>query len=164
MESKVERRRIYIKMNYDRKNIKMQKKYSHHMLLLVVPSIAIALIIIGMVFVPTMNHSAAAQLSQQQGQNANISLATISEAARNLAHKLGINSTEVSLKPGQNMSELAKKLAPGSSLANFQEQLKGLGQQLGLNGTLLSQLRQQLPAVNITEAAQKLEQISGYIP
>jgi len=31
-------------------------------------------------------------------------------------------------------------LASGSSLANFQEQLKGLGQQLGLNGTLLSQL------------------------
>jgi hypothetical protein len=62
------------------------------------------------------------------------------------------------------MSELAKKLAPGSSLANFQEQLKGLGQQLGLNGTLLSQLRQQLPAVNITEVGQKLEQISSNIP
>jgi hypothetical protein len=148
-------------MNYDKKDVEMQK-YSHRLLLLV-PSIAIALIIIGMIVVPIMNHSAAAQLSQQR-QNANISLATISEAARNLAHKLGINSTEVSLKPGQNMSELAKKLAPGSSLANFQEQLKGLGQQLGLNGTLLSQLRQQLPAVNITEAAQKLEQISGYIP
>jgi ABC-type bacteriocin/lantibiotic exporter with double-glycine peptidase domain len=148
-------------MNYDKKDIEMQK-YSHRLLLLV-PSIAIVLIIIGMIVVPIMNHSAAAQLSQQR-QNANISLATISEAARNLAHKLGINSTEVSLKPGQNMSELAKQLAPGSSLANFQEQLKGLGQQLGLNGTLLSQLRQQLPAVNITEAAQKLEQISGYIP
>ena len=39
------------------------------------------------------------------------------------------------------MSELAQKLAPGGSLANFQEQLKGLGQQIGLNGTLLSQLR-----------------------
>jgi hypothetical protein len=152
-------------MNYDRKNIKMQKKYSHHILLLVVPSIAIALIIIvGMIFVPTMNHSAAAQLSQQQqGQNANISLATISEAARNLAQKLGINSTEVS-KPRQNMSDLSQKLAPGGSLANFQEQLKGLGQQLGLNGTLLSQLRQQLPAVNITEVGQKLEQISSNIP
>ena len=112
-----------------------------------------------------MNQSAAAQLSQQQQrQNANISLATISEAPRNLAHKLGINSTEVSIKPGQNMSELAQKLAPGGSLANFQEQLKGLGQQLGLNGTLLSQLRQQLPAVNITQLAQKLDQISGYIP
>ena len=61
------------------------------------------------------------------------------------------------------MSELAQKLAPGGSLANFQEQLKGLGQQLGLNGTLLSQLRQQLPAVNITHLAQKLDQISGYI-
>jgi len=151
-------------MNYDKKNIKMQK-YSHHLLLLV-PSIAIALIIIGMIFVPTVNQSAAAQLSQQQQrQNANISLATISEAARNLAHKLGINSTEVSIKPGQNISsELAQKLAPGGSLAKFQEQLKGLGQQLGLNGTLLSQLRQQLPAVNITQLAQKLDQISGYIP
>jgi uncharacterized protein YidB (DUF937 family) len=148
-------------MNYDKKDIEMQK-YSHRLLLLV-PSIAIALIIIGMIFVPIMNHSAAAQLSQQR-QNANISLATISEAARNLAHKLGINSTEVSLKPGQNISELAKKLVPGSSLANFQEQLKGLGQQLGLNGTLLSQLRQQLPAVNITEVGQKLEQISSNIP
>jgi uncharacterized protein YidB (DUF937 family) len=148
-------------MNYHKKDIEMQK-YSRPLLLLV-PSIAIALIIIGMIFVPIMNHSAAAQLSQQR-QNANISLATISEAARNLAHKLGINSTEVSLKPGQNMSELAKKLAPGSSLANFQEQLKGLGQQLGLNGTLLSQLRQQLPAVNITEVGQKLEQISSNIP
>ena len=51
-------------MNYDKKNIKMQK-YSHHLLLLV-PSIAIALIIIGMIFVPTVNQSAAAQLSQQQ--------------------------------------------------------------------------------------------------
>jgi len=147
-------------MNYDKKNIKMQK-YSHHLLLLV-PSIAIALIIIGMIFVPTVNQSAAAQLSQQQQrQNANISLATISEAARNLAHKLGINSTEVSIKPGQNISS---ELAPGGSLAKFQEQLKGLGQQLGLNGTLLSQLRQQLPAVNITQLAQKLDQISGYIP
>jgi hypothetical protein len=154
----------YIKMNYDRKNIKMQKKYSHHILLLVVPSIAIALIIIDMVFVPTMNHSAAAQLSQQRpGQNANISLPTISEAARSLAQKLGINSTEVS-KPGQNMSDLSQKLAPGGSLANFQEQLKGLGQQLGLNGTLLSQLRQQLPDVNTTQLAQKLDQASAIIP
>jgi uncharacterized protein YidB (DUF937 family) len=149
-------------MNYDKKDTEMQK-YSRPLLLLV-PSIAIALIIIGMIFVPTMNLSASAQLSQQQPQNANISLGSISQAVKNLAQKLGVNSTEVSLKPGQNMSELAKKLAPGSSLANFQEQLKGLGQQLGLNGTLLSQLRQQLPAVNITEAAQKLEQISGYIP
>jgi hypothetical protein len=92
-----------------------------------------------MIFAPTVNHSAAAQLSQQQQQpqnGNNITLAT----------------------------ELAKKLAPGSSLANFQEQLKGLGQQLGLNGTLLSQLRQQLPAVNITEVGQKLEQISSNIP
>jgi hypothetical protein len=62
------------------------------------------------------------------------------------------------------MSELAKKLAPGSSLANFQEQLKVLGQQLGQNGTLLSQLRQQLPAVNITQLAQKLDQASAIIP
>ena len=152
-------------MNCAKKDIKMHKN-SRHLLLLVVPSIAIALIIIGgMIFVPTMNQNAAAQLSQQQQrQNANISLATISQAVRNLAQKLGVNSTEVSLKPGHNMSELAKKLAPGSSLANFQEQLKGLGQQLGLNGTLLSQLRQQLPAVNITQAAQKLDQISSVIP
>jgi len=149
-------------MNYHKKDIEMQK-YSHRLLLLV-PSIAIALIIIGMIFVPIMNHSAAAQLSQQQSQNANISLGTISQSVRNLAQKLRVNSTEVSLKPGQNMSELAKKLAPGSSLANFQEQLKGLGQQLGLNGTLLSQLRQQLPAVNITEVGKKLEQISSNIP
>ena len=117
-----------------------------------------------MIFVPIMNHSAAAQLSQQHSQNANISLGTISQSVRNLAQKLRVNSTEVSLKPGQNMSELAKKLAPGSSLANFQEQLKGLGQQLGLNGTLLSQLRQQLPAVNITQLAQKLDQASAIIP
>ena len=149
-------------MNYDKKNIKMQKS-SHHPLFLLLFPIVIALIIIGMIFVPIVNHSAAAQLSQQR-QNANISLAGISEAARTLAQKLGINSTEVSLKPGQNMSELAQKLAPGSSLANFQEQLKGLGQQLGLNGTLLSQLRQQLPAINIAQLAQKLDQISGYIP
>ncbi|MFL6331144.1 MAG: hypothetical protein ACJ705_09030, partial [Nitrososphaeraceae archaeon] len=96
-------------MNYHKKNIEMQK-YSRPLLLLV-PSIAIALIIIGMIFVPIMNHSAAAQLSQQQSQNANISLGTISQGVRNLAQKLGVNSTEVSLKPGQNMSELAKKLA-----------------------------------------------------
>ena len=62
------------------------------------------------------------------------------------------------------MSELAQKLAPGGSLANFQEQLKGLGLQVGLNGTLLSQLRQQLAAVNITQLVQKLDRISGYIP
>jgi len=62
------------------------------------------------------------------------------------------------------MSELAQKLTPGGSLANFQEQLKGLGLQVGLNGTLLSQLRQQLAAVNITQLVQKLDRISGYIP
>ena len=78
-----------------------------------------------MVFVPIVNQSAVAQLSSSQNQNANISIATISEAARNLAQKLGINSTEVSIKPGQKMSELTQKLAPGGSLANFQEQLKG---------------------------------------
>jgi uncharacterized protein YidB (DUF937 family) len=147
-------------MNCDKKNIKMQKNIHHRLQLVVVPSIAIALIIIGgMILVPTMNQNAAAQLSQQQqSQNANVSLATISQAVRNLAQKLGVNSTEVSLKPGQNLSEIAKKLAPGTSLANFQEQLKGLGQHLGLNGTLLTQLRQQLPAVNITQVAQKLDQ------
>src|SRR3954447_17391152 len=132
-----------MKMNYNKENIKMQKKYSHHMLQLLVPSIAIALIIVvGIVFVPTVvvNQSAAAQSSssqqlpqqQQQNQNTNISLATSSEAARNLAQKSGINSTQV-----QNASDLNQKLAPGGSLAKFQEQLKGLGQQLGLNGTIV---------------------------
>jgi hypothetical protein len=62
------------------------------------------------------------------------------------------------------MYELAKKLAPGSSLANFQEQLKVLGQQLGQNGTLLSQLRQQISAVNIAGLGQKLDQPSAFIP
>jgi hypothetical protein len=62
------------------------------------------------------------------------------------------------------MSDLSQKLAPGGSLANFQEQLKGLGQQLGLNGTLLSQLGQQLPSINIPQLAQKLDQASAFIP
>ena len=32
---------------------------------------------------------------------------------------------------------LNQKLTPGGGLAKFQEQLKGLGQQLGLNGTIV---------------------------
>jgi len=162
-------------MNYNKENIKMQKKYSHHMLLLLVPSIAIALIIVvGIVFVPNVVviQSAAAQSSssqqlpqqQQQNQNTNISLATSSEAARNLAQKSGINSTEVSTKPVQNASELTQKLAPGGSLANFQGQLNGLGQQLGINGTILSQLKQQISSVNPTQLAQQLDQALDYIP
>jgi len=256
-------------MNYNKENIKMQKKYSHHMLLLLVPSIAIALIIVVgivfvpnvvviqsaaaqpsssqqlpqkqqqnpntnislatsseaarnlaqksginstqiqnasdlnqklapggslanfqeqlkglgqqlglngtiVVFVPTANQSAAApssssqqlpqQQQQQQNQNNNISLATSSEAARNLAQKSGINSTEVSTKPVQNASELTQKLAPGGSLANFQGQLNGLGQQLGINGTILSQLKQQISSVNPTQLAQQLDQALDYIP
>jgi cytoskeletal protein RodZ len=164
-----------MKMNYNKENIKMQKKYSHHMLLLLVPSIAIALIIVvGIVFVPNVVviQSAAAQSSssqqlpqqQQQNQNNNISLATSSEAARNLAQKSGINSTEVSTKPVQNASELTQKLAPGGSLANFQGQLNGLGQQLGINGTILSQLKQQISSVNPTQLAQQLDQALDYIP
>ena len=116
-----------------------------------------------LVFVPTVNQSAIAQLSSSRNQNANISIATISEAARKLAQKLGINSTEVSINPDK-ICELTQKLTPGGSLANFQEQLKGLGQQLGLNGTLQSQLGQQLSAVNITQLAQKLNQALDYIP
>ena len=164
-----------MKMNYNKENIKMQKKYSHHMLLLLVPSIAIALIIVvGIVFVPNVVviQSAAAQSSssqqlpqqQQQNQNTNISLATSSEAARNLAQKSGINSTEVSTKPVQNASELTQKLAPGGSLANFQGQLNGLGQQLGINGTILSQIKQQISSVNPTQLAQQLDQALDYIP
>jgi len=164
-----------MKMNYNKENIKMQKKYSHHMLLLLVPSIAIALIIVvGIVFVPNVVviQSAAAQSSssqqlpqqQQQNQNNNISLATSSEAARNLAQKSGINSTEVSTKPVQNASELTQKLAPGGGLANFQGQLNGLGQQLGINGTILSQLKQQISSVNPTQLAQQLDQALDYIP
>jgi type II secretory pathway component PulK len=164
-----------MKMNYNKENIKMQKKFSHHMLLLLVPSIAIALIIVvGIVFVPTVvvNQSAAAQSSssqqlpqqQQQNQNTNISLATSSEAARNLAQKSGINSTEVSTKPVQNATELTQKLAPGGSLANFQGQLNGLGQQLGINGTILSQLKQQISSVNPSQLAQQLNQALDYIP
>jgi hypothetical protein len=122
------------------------------------------------VFVPTANQSAAAQssssqqLPQQQNQNTNISLATSSEAARNLAQKSGINSTQVSTKPVQNASELTQKLAPGGSLANFQGQLNGLGQQLGINGTILSQLKQQISSVNPTQLAQQLNQALDYIP
>ena len=124
------------------------------------------------VFVPTANQSAAAQSSssqqlpqqQQQNQNNNISLATSSEAARNLAQKSGINSTEVSTKPVQNASELTQKLAPGGSLAKFQGQLNGLGQQLGINGTILSQLKQQISSVNPTQLAQQLDQALDYIP
>jgi len=163
-----------MKMNYNKENIKMQKKYTHHMLLLLVPSIAIALIIVvGIVFVPTVIviQTAAAQSSssqqlpqQQQNQNTNISFATSSEAARNLAQKSGINSTEVSAKPVQNASELTQKLAPGGGLANFQGQLNGLGQQLGLNGTILSQLKQQISSVNPTQLAQQLNQALDYIP
>jgi hypothetical protein len=125
------------------------------------------------VFVPTANQSAAAQSSssqqlpqqqQQQNQNTNISLATSSEAAINLAQKSGINSTEVSTKPVQNATELTQKLAPGGSLANFQGQLNGLGQQLGINGTILSQLKQQISSVNPTQLAQQLNQALDYIP
>ena len=123
------------------------------------------------VFVPTANQSAAAPSSssqqlpqQQQNQNNNISLATSSEAARNLAQKSGINSTEVSTKPVQNASELTQKLAPGGGLANFQGQLNGLGQQLGINGTILSQLKQQISSVNPTQLAQQLDQALDYIP
>jgi len=126
------------------------------------------------VFVPTANQSAAApssssqqlpqQQQQQQNQNNNISLATSSEAARNLAQKSGINSTEVSTKPVQNASELTQKLAPGGSLAKFQGQLNGLGQQLGINGTILSQLKQQISSVNPTQLAQQLDQALDYIP
>src|SRR3954469_7703325 len=164
-----------MKMNYNKENFKMQKKYTHHMLQLLVPSIAIALIIVvGIVFVPTVvvNQSAAAQSSssqqlpqqQQQNQNTNISLATSSEAARNLAQKSGINSTQVSTKPVQNASDLNQKLAPGGGLANFQGQLNGLGQQLGINGTILSQLKQQISSVNPTQLAQQLNQALDYIP
>jgi hypothetical protein len=124
------------------------------------------------VFVPTANQSASAPSSlsqqlpqqQQQDQNNNISLATSSEAARNLAQKSGINSTEVSTKPVQNASELTQKLAPGGSLAKFQGQLNGLGQQLGINGTILSQLKQQISSVNPTQLAQQLDQALDYIP
>jgi|SwirhisoilCB2_FD_contig_101_153922_length_861_multi_2_in_0_out_0_1 hypothetical protein len=163
-----------MKMNYNKKNIKIQKKYSHHMLQLLIPSIAIALIIVvGIFFVPTVVviQSATAQSSssqqlpqQQQNQNTNISLATSSEAARNLAQKSGINSTEVSTKPVQNASELTQKLAPGGGLANFQGQLNGLGQQLGINGTILSQLKQQISSVNPSQLAQQLNQALDYIP
>jgi hypothetical protein len=125
------------------------------------------------VFVPTANQSAAAPSSssqqlppqqQQQNQNNNISLATSSEAANNLAQKSGINSTEVSTKPVQNASELTQKLAPGGGLANFQGQLNGLGQQLGMNGTILSQIKQQISSVNPTQLAQQLDQALDYIP
>ena len=124
------------------------------------------------VFVPTAIQSAAAPSSssqqlpqqQQQNQNTNSSLATSSEAAINLAQKSGINSTEVSTKPVQNASELTQKLAPGGSLANFQGQLNGLGQQLGINGTILSQLKQQISSVNPTQLAQQLDQALDYIP
>ena len=127
------------------------------------------------VFVPNANPGAAAQSSpsssqlpqqqqQQQNQNNNLSLATSSEAAINLAQKSGINSTEVSTKPVQNASELTQKLAPGGSLANFQGQLNGLGQQLGINGTILSQLKQQISSVNPIQLAQQLDQALDYIP
>jgi len=126
------------------------------------------------VFVPNANPGAAAQSSpsssqlpqqqQQQNQNNNLSLATSSEAAINLAQKSGINSTEVSTKPVQNASELTQKLAPGGSLANFQGQLNGLGQQLGINGTVLSQLKQQISSVNPIQLAQQLDQALDYIP
>ena len=49
-------------------------------------------------------------------------------------------------------------------LLTFKNNSKGLGQQLGLNGTLQSQLGQQLSAVNITQLAQKLNQALDYIP
>lgn len=159
-----------MKNNNYKKNSKMQRISIHHLLALLVPSIAIASIIVGLFFVPTVNQSSYAQLlsqpQQQQNQNTtttNINLAIASEAARNLAQKLGVNSTEVSITPGQNMSDLNQKLAPGGSLANYQEQLKGLGQQIGINGTLLSQLKQQLPASPM-QLFQQLDQVLNYIP
>ena len=107
---KQKRGKIYMKMNYNKKNIKMQKKYSHLMPLLLVPSIAIALIIVAaygtytpvVVIQDAAPQSPSSQLPQQQqpqqaaDQNTNISLATSSEAAKKiLIQKSGINSTEV---------------------------------------------------------------------
>jgi len=157
-----------MKNNHNKQNFKMYKTYGHHLLALLVPSIAIASIIIGLLFASSVNQSAFAQtLSQPQQQNqnttTNTNIVTASEAARILGQKLGVNSTEVSINPGQNMSDLTQKLAPGGSLANYQQQLKGLGQQLGVNETLLSQMKQQLPA-NPMQLWQQLDQVLNYIP
>jgi hypothetical protein len=137
-----------MKNNHNKQNFKMCKTYGHHLLALLVPSIAIASIIIGLLFASSVNQSAFAQtLSQPQQQNqnttTNTNIVTASEAARILGQKLGVNSTEVSINPGQNMSDLTQKLAPGGSLANYQQQLKGLGQQLGVNGPVLQLLQPQ---------------------
>src|SRR6476469_7245459 len=132
-----------MKNNHNKQNFKMYKTYDHHLLALLVPSIAIASIIIGLLSASSVNQSAFAQTlsqpQQQQNQNTttNTNIVTESEAARILGQKLGVNSTEVSINPGQNMSDLTQKLAPGGSLANYQQQLKGLGQQLGVNGPVL---------------------------
>ena len=59
-----------MKMNYNKKNIKMQKKYIHLMPLLLVPSIAIALIIVvGIVFCTNCSSNIRVQLRSHRRHN-----------------------------------------------------------------------------------------------
>jgi hypothetical protein len=90
------------------------------------------------------------------GQDSNLekaNLTNVPERFSNTLNELGINSSELTLKPGENVTVLIQKLQPNGTLYEFAQKFTDSVEKSGVNVDNLKSLKQ---VENITQSAEDL--------
>ena len=90
------------------------------------------------------------------GQDSNLEKANLTNVPQkfsNVLNELGINSSELALKPGESVSVLIQKLQPNGTLYEFVQQFTDSVEKSGVNVDNLTSFKQ---VENITQSAEDL--------
>ena len=83
-------------------------------------------------------------------------LKQIAERFSQTLSELGINASELTLKPGENVTVLLKKLGPNGTLSEFAQKFTQSAKNLGLDVNSLKSLKQ---TENLTQSAKELTEL-----
>ncbi|MDR4512978.1 MAG: hypothetical protein MRJ93_14885 [Nitrososphaeraceae archaeon] len=91
-------------------------------------------------------------LSERLGNNSKI----VADKFSNLLDQLGINASELTLKPGENVTVLLEKFKPDGKLAEFAKKFSESLQKSGIDVDKLKSLKQ---VENLTQSAKELAEL-----
>jgi hypothetical protein len=112
--------------------------------------------IFSLVLLSTMILSLYGSQNPVFGQEPNLekaNLTNVPEKFSNILNELGINSSELTLKPGENVTVLIQKLQPNGTLYEFVQEFTDSVEKSGVNVDSLKSLKQ---VENITQSAKDL--------
>ncbi|MDX1372668.1 MAG: hypothetical protein R3321_09370, partial [Nitrososphaeraceae archaeon] len=91
-------------------------------------------------------------LSEKLGNNSKL----VADKFSNLLDQLGINASELTLKPGENVTVLLEKFKPDGKLSEFSKKFTESVQKLGIDVDKLKSLKQ---VENLTQSAKELAEL-----